>query len=169
MKQRLSRGRKLLHQEVLAFVEGALERTNPGKAFTLAVLAMIPMLSTSAKAATLGAAAIKGGAMAKSAELVGLFNAVIAPVLGFLGPWLQYRAFLAAAKTDNERQSIRSYYHRLRSIMLAFALGLFTAVSIVPALRLRPERIAEQGAAPNGGPATPLASSEVTEGPPSVS
>src|SRR5262249_30876676 len=32
VKQRLSRGRKLLHEEVAAFVEGALERTNPGKA-----------------------------------------------------------------------------------------------------------------------------------------
>ncbi len=38
VKQRLSRGRKLLHEEVLAFVEGALARTNPGQAFTLGVL-----------------------------------------------------------------------------------------------------------------------------------
>src|SRR5207249_1394274 len=29
VKQRLSRGRKLLHEEVLAFVEGTLARTNP--------------------------------------------------------------------------------------------------------------------------------------------
>lgn len=35
VKQRLSRGRKLLQEQVLAFVEGALERTNPGRAFTL--------------------------------------------------------------------------------------------------------------------------------------
>jgi hypothetical protein len=129
VKQRLSRGRKLLHQEVLAFVEGALERTNPGKSFTLAVLATIPMLSTSAKAATIGVAAIKGGAMAKSAALLGLFNAIIAPVLGFLGPWLQYRTFLAAAKTDNERKSIRRYYHRLLGIMLGFGV-LLTALII---------------------------------------
>ena len=36
VKQRLSRGRKLLQDEVLSFVEGALERTNPGKVFTIA-------------------------------------------------------------------------------------------------------------------------------------
>lgn len=42
VKQRLSRGRKMLHAQVLAFVEGALERTNPGKTFTLAVLASLP-------------------------------------------------------------------------------------------------------------------------------
>ena len=39
VKQRLSRGRKLLHEQVLAFVEGALEKTSPGKNFTLGVLA----------------------------------------------------------------------------------------------------------------------------------
>src|SRR5262245_51166257 len=108
VKQRLSRGRKLLHEEVLSFVESALERTNPGKAFTLAVLATIPMLSTSAKAATLGAAAVKGGAMVKSATALGIFNTILAPVLGLLGPWLQYRAFLAAAKSESEdRKSTR--------------------------------------------------------------
>jgi RNA polymerase sigma factor (sigma-70 family) len=53
VKQRLSRGRKLLQEQVLAFVEGALERTNPGKTFTLAVLAAIPVtLTTSAKASS---------------------------------------------------------------------------------------------------------------------
>src|SRR5262245_45133562 len=60
VKQRLSRGRKLLHEQVLAFVEGALERTNPGKAFTVGVLAALPMFTISAKAATLGAGVAKG-------------------------------------------------------------------------------------------------------------
>jgi len=124
VKQRLSRGRKLLHDEVLAFVEGALERTNPGKAFTLGVLATLPLLSTSAKAATLGAAAIKGGAMAKGATVVGMFNAIIGPLLAFLGPWFQYRASLAAAKTENERKCIQSYYHRLLGLILGFGLLL---------------------------------------------
>src|SRR5436189_1212117 len=40
--QRLSRGRKLLAEEVAVFVEGALARTNPGKAFTFGVLAALP-------------------------------------------------------------------------------------------------------------------------------
>lgn len=120
VKQRLSRGRKLLHQEVLAFVESALERTSPGKAFTISILATIPMLSTSAKAATLGIVAVKGGVAAKSATALGLFNAFLAPVLGFVGPWLQYRTFLAAAKTDAERKNIQTYYHRLLELIFAF-------------------------------------------------
>jgi RNA polymerase sigma factor (sigma-70 family) len=124
VKQRLSRGRKLLHQEVLAFVEGALERTNPGKAFTLAVLGALPVLSTSAKAATLGAAAVKGGTVAKGAAAVGLFNALISPLLGILGPWMQYRVFLAAARTDQERKTIRGHYYKLLAVMLGFAVLL---------------------------------------------
>jgi RNA polymerase sigma factor (sigma-70 family) len=128
VKQRLSRGRRLLHEEVLAFVESALERTNPGKAFTLAVLATIPVLSTSAKAATVGAVAAKGGTMAKVAALGGIFNAIIGPLLGFIGPWLQYRVFLAAAKTEAERQSFRSFYRRLLGLMLGFAVLLAALV-----------------------------------------
>jgi len=77
VKQRLSRGRKLLHEQVLAFVEGALERTNPGKVFTLGVLAALPALTISAKAATLGATAAKGSATAKAAGAMGLFGALL--------------------------------------------------------------------------------------------
>ena len=39
VKQRLSRGRKLLQEEVQAFVENTLRRTAPGEAFSGAVLA----------------------------------------------------------------------------------------------------------------------------------
>jgi RNA polymerase sigma factor (sigma-70 family) len=108
VKQRLSRGRKLLHEQVIAFVESALERTNPGKAFTIAVLASLPVLATSAKAAA----------------TAGLFNAILGPVLGFVGPWIQYRIFLAVAKTDREREDIKSYYRKLLGLMLGFAVLL---------------------------------------------
>ena len=129
VKQRLSRGRKLLHQEVATFVESALERTTPGKAFTLAVLATIPILTTSAKAATLGATALKMGTTAKGAVVLGWFNAVLAPFLGLLGPWLQYRVFLAAAKSENERKSIRSYYRILLALIFGFAALLIALIA----------------------------------------
>lgn len=67
VRQRLARGRKLLQEEVLAFVEGALAKTAPGTAFTVAVVAALPIAVTSAKAASLGVAAAKGGAGVKSA------------------------------------------------------------------------------------------------------
>jgi RNA polymerase sigma factor (sigma-70 family) len=124
VKQRLSRGRRLLHQEVLAFVETTLERTNPGTAFTITVLATIPLLTTSAKAATVATVAVKGGAAVKGATAVGMISGILGPLLGFIGPWFQYRAFLAAADSEDKRRYIRSYYRRLFSIMVAFGVLL---------------------------------------------
>ena len=108
---------------------GAIDRftdptTIPGKPFTPAVLASLPLLTTSAKAATLGAVAAKATVAAKTAAGVGLLNAILSPVLGLVGPWLQYRAFLDAAQTDKRRKGIRSYYHRLLGLMLGFAVLL---------------------------------------------
>ena len=70
VKQRLSRGRKLLHEQVLAFVEGALERTNPDRAFTAGVLAALPLLATTTKAVT-AAAIIQGASTSKTATGAG--------------------------------------------------------------------------------------------------
>ena len=129
VKQRLSRGRKLLQERVLAFVEGALERTVPGKTFTLAVLALLPLLTASAKAATLGAVAAKGTVAAKTAAGLGVLNAILSPVLGLVGPWLQYRVFLASAQTDQERQNIKRYYRGLFGLILGF--GVLLAALII--------------------------------------
>lgn len=130
VKQRLARGRKLLTEEVTAFVAGALERSNPGKAFTLAVLAALPVtLATSARAATLGTVAIKGGAVAKSAAAVGMAGAILGPVLGLLGPWMQYRVLRAAAKSESERRSVNHHYLRLCALIFGFVAALVGLVS----------------------------------------
>jgi outer membrane lipoprotein-sorting protein len=70
VKQRLSRGRNLLRERMMAFVEGALSKTTPGKAFTVGVVAALPLLATSAKAAAAGAA-IKGASTGKAASGLG--------------------------------------------------------------------------------------------------
>jgi RNA polymerase sigma factor (sigma-70 family) len=57
VKQRLARGRKLLHKEVLGYVEATLQNTSPGKPFTGAVLAALPASAFPAKILALGAAA----------------------------------------------------------------------------------------------------------------
>ncbi len=121
VKQRLSRGRKMLHEEVLAFVEGALERTNPGKVFTLAVMASLPALTFSAKAAMLGVAAAKGGAAAKTGGTMGLFAAMTGPMIVFLPNYIAYRVTLAGAQSDEERAGIKSIFGRLALI----TMGIF--------------------------------------------
>ncbi|MGD0389101.1 MAG: RNA polymerase sigma factor [Tepidisphaeraceae bacterium] len=77
VRQRLSRGRNLLREQMLAFVEGALAKTSPGKAFAVAVVAALPLLATSAKAVTVGAA-IKGASSGKAATgLKALVEAIL--------------------------------------------------------------------------------------------
>ena len=126
VKQRLSRGRKLLHEQVLAFVEGALERTNPGKAFTLSVVAALSGITISTQAATIGVAAAKGGAAAKSAGAMGLLAAVFSPLLIVLGNYLGYRIGMEESRNEEERQFIKTFYRRILIVTLSLtaALGL---------------------------------------------
>jgi RNA polymerase sigma factor (sigma-70 family) len=104
VKQRLSRGRKLLTDEVAAFVEGTLQRTTPGKAFTVGVLAALPVFATSAKAAVVGATAAKGSAAGKAAGLIGLAGAILGPVVGILGGMLGTKMSIENTQSSRERQ-----------------------------------------------------------------
>jgi RNA polymerase sigma factor (sigma-70 family) len=137
VKQRLSRGRKLLQEQVLAFVEGALERTTPGHAFTLSVLAVLQVLEISGKAAMLGAAAAKAGATSKVAAAAGMAAAALGSVLGFLGLWIGYRTSVEASQSDRERDFAKTVHRRLIGCILVFfvasiVLG-FLAVPLLPA------------------------------------
>jgi len=80
VKQRLARGRKLLQEEVQAFVENTLRRTAPGQAFSGAVFAALPLVAGPAATASLGMGA-KGTAAAKS----GFVATWLAPLAPFLG------------------------------------------------------------------------------------
>ncbi len=76
VKQRLSRGRKLLQEEVAAFVEGALRQSAPGQAFAGAVLSALPIKTVTLASAGAGAGAAKGG---------GLLSFLTLPLIGFFG------------------------------------------------------------------------------------
>jgi len=100
VKQRLSRGRKLLHEEVVAFVEGTLSRTAPGQNFSSAAMAMLP----AASAATVGAGvAGKGAAMAKSGSMAG-WLAPVAPFLGVFAALMVNWISVRSAPTARERR-----------------------------------------------------------------
>ena len=127
-RQRLSRGRKLLQEQILAFVEGALKQTAPGQAFTLSVLAALPVMTISARAATLSAVAKGGAAAVKGATLASLFAVWLGPALGVLLGYWGYRENRKYARTPRERE-IRN---RLAKTMLAgavvFCAGLLALV-----------------------------------------
>jgi len=120
VKQRLSRGRKLLHEELLTFVEGALGRSNPGNGFATGVVAALPAIATSAKAAALGATAAKGSATAKAAGIMGVVGALLTPLLMFTGYWAKYKMSIEAAQSDLERNFIKGFYRRLMLCIFAF-------------------------------------------------
>ncbi len=127
VKQRLSRGRKLLHEEVLSFVEGALERTNPGRMFTLGVMAALPALTLStAKAATMGAAA-------KGVGIMGVLGVIFAPLLIVFGSYASYRQGIDEAHTDEERGYIKKTFRD--ALLVTLGLSAACAVPLYFALR----------------------------------
>jgi len=132
VKQRLSRGRKLLQEEVLAFVEGALEHTNPGKAFTLGVVAALPLLATSATAATVTATAAKSGSAAKAATGAGGLSAFLTGgmmilfslfgVFGFSGRWIGRKMGRASQQSPTGRKRLIQFWRTLAVGFLVLVL-----------------------------------------------
>jgi RNA polymerase sigma factor (sigma-70 family) len=103
VRQRLSRGRKLLHEQVLTFVEGALERSSPGEAFTVGVISALPAFSASAAATVVASTAVKGTVLAKAAGLLAVFTALIGLATSLLSGYASVRASLNVMRTDRER------------------------------------------------------------------
>lgn len=121
VKQRLSRGRKLLHEQVIAFVEGTLAQTTPGVMFTTTVLGALPLLASTgmvSAAAGTGGAAAKGGMTVLGAKGLTAFNIVIGPLLGIAATWVGVRASFNSVRTPRERAYMIRYYRILLSGVL---------------------------------------------------
>jgi RNA polymerase sigma factor (sigma-70 family) len=131
VKQRLSRGRKMLQEQVLAFVEGALARTNPGQTFTSNVLAALPALTFSTKAATLGVAA--KGASVKTVGAMGMFSAILSPLLVIFGNYASYKMSMDEAHTDEERGRIKSAF--VNSLYITLVLSIVIGMPLYIVLR----------------------------------
>jgi RNA polymerase sigma factor (sigma-70 family) len=132
VKQRLSRGRALLRDELATLVESTLGRSRPKAAFTAAILAALPFgpaPSASAAAAT-GAVAGKGlAAMAKSALSWTGIGLLTGPVIGFLITLAGSKGAASFARTDLERKCITRYARRIAVFCFAMSVGLAAALS----------------------------------------
>ena len=124
VKQRLARGRDMLRQDVAAIVERGLLSSAPGRAFTLGVLAALPIMSGSAKAATVSMTTAKGISAMNAANVAGISGAILGPIAGLLGGWFGYRMSMNAARSDRERDFIRSSTRWLLCWIGLFAVGL---------------------------------------------
>jgi RNA polymerase sigma factor (sigma-70 family) len=131
-KQRLSRGRRMLKEQVASLVESALGRTRPGRAFTLAVLAMLPAAAPQAAAAAVAAGAAEGGVAAKGAAAAGLAGAVLGPLLGLIGAYVGAKASIESTRSPRERRfMVRATWASL-GVALAFAVVETAGLLLLP-------------------------------------
>jgi len=134
VKQRLSRGRSLLRDELAAWVEAALLKTRPGASFAAGVMSAIPMLPDPVPAAGVtsaaGFAAGKGLVAGVKTTLGGLgAGAIVGPLIGLGVGWITTRLAASTGRSDRERaclvrtSRVLIFYCFALSIALALSLG----------------------------------------------
>ena len=141
VRQRLSRGRKLLEDHLAILVEGTLARSSPGTAFTLQVMSALPVLATSAGISA--ASSLSKGGVAVKAGWLALFGVAFGPVAGVLSGYLGYKIAMDSARSEKERTFIKAYSIR---VWICIALGLALPIAIAywgpPLLVCRPRLLA---------------------------
>lgn len=123
VKQRLTRGRRLLQHKVMGFVEGALRQSAPTQAFTATVMASLATLPTSAKAAVAGTATLQAGLTSKS---IGLF-AFVAAFSGYISSIFSIRAALDQTRTRSERRMVIEN----TVVLIASSTGIFVVALLL--------------------------------------
>ena len=134
VRQRLTRGRRLLHEQVLAFVESALARTSPKPAFTQQVLAALPVAAASSGKVAGAALAAASGSAAKAAwAAAGPLGSMFAMVGG---AWVTWWAKGEATKSPRERRFVAMMTGIQVVLVAAFlALGLVATEGGIRILR----------------------------------
>ncbi|MBL9194260.1 MAG: sigma-70 family RNA polymerase sigma factor [Opitutaceae bacterium] len=113
VKQRLSRGRVLLRDEVTRVLEGVLAQTEPTHAFTLGVLGALPPLvavaAATGGAATAKAASLGGGASASATGGTiawAVLGTWVSGALGLLGLYVAYEVWRSARFAPGYRRAL---------------------------------------------------------------
>jgi len=122
VRQRLSRGRALLRDEMTAVVQSALSRSRPNAAFTTMVLTAIAVGSTtSAKAAAAVIAAPAATSAATGAASAGVgAGAVAGPVAGLGTAWVASKLVGLTARSERERRAVDRQFR----LAIAFTLSM---------------------------------------------
>lgn len=81
VKQRLSRGRAMLRDQVESVIDRSLGFTTPGVLFTTTVMSALPMLTAQITATTMAGAAAKGGAASKAGGTLPWVSSLLTPFL----------------------------------------------------------------------------------------
>lgn len=128
VKQRLSRGRKLLKNQVSELVETVITRSKPTNVFVTAVLASLPAFAPQAATAAAAASATKGSTVAKSAAMAGMSGAIMGPLLGILGAWFGMSRAIKGAKSEPERAFIKRMGWMTMGLVVMFSATLLGVI-----------------------------------------
>ena len=122
VKQRLSRGRKLLQKAMISFVEDSLAKSAPSVAFTASVFAAINLVAPpAAQAAVMGSGAAKVGAALKWTG----FLALLAAFSGVISAFLGVKAGLAQSRTQREHRNVVVFTAMYFGVVIVFVLGMY--------------------------------------------
>jgi len=121
VKQRLSRGRKLLKSAMSSLVEDGLKNSKPGVAFTAAVMTTISSISPPVKAAAFGAGAVKTSSIFKLAAVI----TFIASISGLISSYFGLKTGLAQSRTKREKRLTIKVVTLFMSFAGIFVAGMF--------------------------------------------
>lgn len=132
VRQRLSRGRVMLREELTALVESTLVRTRPGPTFAASVLVALSLGSASTANAALAVGAMaQGGTGAVGKGLLAKLSLGmwIGPLIGLGGAYLGTRAAASRARSEAERACILRYAYGIIAFCVVMSLGLAAVLS----------------------------------------
>jgi hypothetical protein len=154
VKQRLSRARVALRKDLLDQLGDSLTRTAPGSAFTIAVMAALPLTiplsaSAAAVAGKMTPAAASTGSWAWLLWVTAPFaGAVLGLIGGVWGIVHRARKQHALARDDRERRELRWMAHTQFAGMLVFLISI--QVSVLRNFVLRPPQAGQAGPSGDG-------------------
>ncbi len=150
VKQRLSRGREMLREQVANVVEGTLRRSRPQAGFTLSVMAGLSAMTAGTKAALAGTSAVSAATTAIGAGGVavamkgapaamlpavpvlatstGLLGGLAGGLLGLAGGWLGSWLPAQFAPTNRERRYQLKVGRRILGVSIALSVLLFAVM-----------------------------------------
>jgi RNA polymerase sigma factor (sigma-70 family) len=131
VRQRLTRGREMLREQVAAMLEGVITRSAPREVFTRSVLNALPgAMAASAS----GAAAAKGTAAAAKTAAAGgslaFAAAWLGPILGVLGAGVVMRDSLRALPAEAPRRRAVLYWVMFWCVVALAPLGFLVLIHL---------------------------------------
>ncbi len=134
VKQRLSRGREILREQVADLVERTLKNSRPRSGFTTAVIAGLTALSAGTKSAVAGTATLQSSSAAVLSSGVvavgkaGLMSPLFGMLFGWAGSWFGTWLPAQLAPTNRERQHLSRAGRRMLIVSLIAGLLLVIAI-----------------------------------------